>query len=64
MTEQDPIRKEVGRWTHPTLSEKIGLVTGATIFLVGYGVQRRRARLARIEEKLDEVAEEVVDDND
>jgi hypothetical protein len=58
------IRGELDRWTHPKVAEKMGLVAGATVILVGYSVQRRRARLERIEEKVAEVAEEVVDDHD
>jgi hypothetical protein len=58
------IRGELDRWTHPRVAEKMGFVTGAMICLVGYSVQRCRARLQRIEEKVAAVAEEVVDDHD
>ena len=61
---RDAIRNELGRWTHPKVAEKIGVVSGATILLIGISVQRRRARLKRIEETLADVAEEVVDDDD
>ena len=55
------IRSELDRWTHPKIAEKMGFVTGATIFLVGFGIQRRRARLQRIEETVADVAEERLD---
>jgi hypothetical protein len=58
------IRSELDRWTHPKVAEKMGFVTAATICLVGYSIQRRRARLRRIEETVAAVAEEVVDDHD
>ena len=42
---------------HPKVSEKIGFATGLTIMVVGYGVEARRRRLARIESKLDDLAD-------
>lgn len=48
---------------HPKIAEKVGALTGATIFLVAFSVQRRRARLKRIE-MVAEVAKEVADDED
>lgn len=56
------IRKELDR-LRPQMAEKFGFVTGLTILLIGYGMQRRRQRLDRIESKLDTVVDEHTDDN-
>jgi hypothetical protein len=51
-----------GRLTHPKIAEKVGFATGFTILLVGYGMQRRKQRLERIERKIDRVDDQLDDD--
>jgi hypothetical protein len=56
---REGIRKETNRLTHPRIAEKVGFATGFMILLVGYGMQRRRQRLERIECKIDKVDDQV-----
>ena len=58
---REGIRKETDRVTHPKIAEKVGFATGFTILLVGYGMQRRKRRLHRIEHKLDRIDDQLDD---
>ena len=56
------VRQELDRMIHPKVAQVIGLATGLTILVVGYGVRARRRRLDRLESKLDVVVEDIESD--
>jgi transcription elongation GreA/GreB family factor len=58
---REGIQKEADRVTHPKIAEKVGFAAGFTILLVGYGMQRRKERLHRIERKLDHIDDQLDD---
>lgn len=53
------VRDEVDEALHSRAARLSGMITGAVLFTITYGLMHRTRKLARIEQKLDGIEEEI-----
>ena len=61
---REQVKKETKTLLHSKAAKRSGFITGGLLLALVYGLIARHRRLERIEEKLDDVVDEVADGDD